>query len=131
MLSQSLGNNSNSDIYSKAQEILHLTRQISNYLIQDLAHLQRNGKEYSEIYFTGDIVQQSISLGPQILKAESQIFQDEKHKYAASVMRLSNLLYKNCKRLERINSNGKDFLPLLRKELIKFRRLQHVWQLTL
>jgi len=46
-------------------------------------------------------------------------------------MRLSNLLYKNCERLEKVNSNGKDFLPLLRKELKKFRKLQHTWRLTL
>ena len=131
MLPQSFGNSSNSAIYKKAQEILHLTRHISDYLSQDLAHLQRNGKEDSHIYFTGDIIQQSVSLGPQILKAESELFQDEKHKYADSVMRLSNLLYQNCRRLERINSNGKDFLPLLRKEIVRFRRLQHVWQLTL
>ncbi len=131
MSSPTFGNNSNSAVYKKAQEILQLTRHISNHLSHDLVHLQRNGKEHCEIYFTGDIIQQSVSLGPQILKAESQLFQDEKHKHAASVMRLSNLLYQNCKRLERINSNGKDFLPLLRKELIKFRRLQHVWQLTL
>ena len=131
MLPQTLGNNSNSAIYKKAQEILHLTRQISSYLSHDLAYLQRNGKEDSHIYFTGDIIQQSVSLGPQILKAESQLFQDEKHRYAASVMRLSNLLYKNCRRLERINSNGKDFLPLLFMELKRFRKLQHNWLLTL
>ena len=131
MSSHTFGNNSNSAIYRKAQEILHLTRHISFYLSQDLAPLQRNGREHSDIYFTGDIIQQSVSLGPQILKAESQLFQDEKHRYAASVMRLSNLLYKNCRRLERINSNGKDFLPILLKELQKFRKLQHIWQLTL
>lgn len=125
------GNNSHSAIYRKAQEILHLTRHISHYLTQDLAQLQKNGREQSEIYFTGDIIQQSTSLGPQILKAESQLFQEEKHKYAASVKRMSNLLYKNCRRLERINSNGKDFIPLLISELKKFHKLQHVWQLTL
>ena len=130
-MSHSFGNNSNSAIYRKAQEILHLTRHISHYLTQDLAHLQKNGNEHAEIYFTGDLIQQSTSLGPHILKAESQLFQDEKHKYAAAVQRMSNLLYKNCRRLERINSNGKDFLPLLLTELRKFRKLQHVWQLTL
>lgn len=131
MSSKPIGNTSNSAIYKKAQEILHLTRHISNYLSHDLGGLQRNGKEHSEIYFTGDIVQQSVSLGPQILKAESQVFQDDKHKYATSVMRLSNLLYKNCRRLEKINSNGKDFLPLLIRELKKFQKLQHVWRLSL
>jgi hypothetical protein len=125
------GNNSQSAIYNKALDIFSLARNISAYLVHDLSHLQKNGTEDPNIYFTGDIVQQSISLGPQILKAESQPFSEEKHKYAASVMRLSNLLYKNCERLERVNSNGKDFLPLLRKELKKFRKLQHTWRLTL
>ena len=126
-----VGKNSHSAIYYKALEIFSLARNISGYLAHDLAHLQKNGAEDPNIYFTGDIVQQSVSLGPQILKAESQPFSEEKHKYAASVMRLSNLLYKNCERLERVSSNGKDFLPLLRKELKRFRKLQHTWRLTL
>lgn len=125
------GNNSHSAVYRKAQEILHLTRLISNYLSQDMAYLQRNGTENSDIYFTGDIIQQSLSLGPQILKAENELFQDEKHRYAARVIGLSNRLYKNCRRLERINSNGRDFIPLLLKEIRRFRKLQHTWQLTL
>lgn len=122
---------SQSAIYQKALEIFSLARHISTYLSQDLTSLHRNGREDSHIYFIGDIVQQSVSLGPQILKAESEVFSEEKHKYAASVMRLSSLLYKNCLRLEHTNSNGKDFLPLLRKELKKFRKLQHTWRLTL
>ena len=131
MLPHSFGNNPQSAIYKKALEIFSLARNISNYLSHDLSPLHKNGMEDPSIYFTGDIVQQSVSLGPQILKAENQLFSEEKYKYAASVMRLSNLLYKNCERLERVNSNGKDFLPLLRKELNKFRKLQHVWRLTL
>ncbi|MEM0518590.1 MULTISPECIES: hypothetical protein [Aequorivita] len=127
----SFGKNSESAVYAKALDIFSLARNISSYLSHDLAHLHKNGAEDPNIYFTGDIVQQSVSLGPEILKAESQPFSEEKHKYAASVMRLSNLLYKNCERLERVNSNGKDFLPLLRKELKKFRKLQHTWRLTL
>jgi hypothetical protein len=93
--------------------------------------LRRNGKDDSKIYFTGDIVQQSESLAPEILKAENQPFTEEKHKYAASVIRLTNSLYKNCERLEEADSNGKDFLPILRNELKKFRKLQRTWMLTL
>ncbi len=120
-------NNAHSEIYNKAMEIFSLARHIAGYISHDLSSLQKCGKEDPNIYFTGDLVQQSVSLGPQILKAERQLFSEEKHKYVASVMRLSNLLYKNCERLEKINSNGKDFLPLLRKELKKFRKLQHSW----
>jgi hypothetical protein len=118
-------------MYKKAMDIFALSRNISTYLVHDLAPLQSDGKENCSIYFSGDIVQQSVSLAPEILKAESQSFSEEKHKYAASVIRLTNLLYKNCERLERVNSNGKDFLPILRNELKKFRKLQRSWMLTL
>lgn len=131
MSTHSFGNNNHSAIYNKALEIFSLARNISAYISYDLVPLQSNGKEDPNIYFSGDIVQQSVSLGPNILKAENQPFSEEKHKYAASVIRLSNLLYKNCERLENVSSNGKDFLPLLRKEIKKFRKLQHTWQLTL
>lgn len=120
-----------SPIYRKALDIFDLSRRISGYLIHDLAKLQANGDEDPHIYFTGDIVQQSVSLAPEILKAESQPFSEHKHKYAASVSRLTNLLFKNCERLERANSNGKEFLPLLRNELKKFRKLQRNWAMTL
>lgn len=123
--------NQPSAIYKKAMDIFSIARHISHYLHHDLSSLNKNGKEDPYIYFSGDIVQQSVSLGPQILKAESQPFSEQKQKYAASVMKLSNLLYKNCERLERANSNGKDFLPLLRKEIKRFRKLQHTWRLTL
>lgn len=120
-----------SPIYKKAQEIFAISRRISSYLTDDLAVLRDNGQEDPSIYFGGDIVQQSESLVPEILKAESQTFSEEKHKYAASVTRLVNMLYKNCERLERANSNGKDFLPILRGEIKKFRKLQRNWMLTL
>lgn|SRR5690606_14350743 len=120
-----------SPIYQKAMEIITLSRSISTYLSQDLAYLQSDGKEDSNIYFSGDIVQQSTSLAPEIEKAELERYNDKKHKHIASVRRLTNLLYKNCTRLEKSNSNGKDYLPILRSELKKFRKLQHTWSLTL
>ena len=120
-----------SAMYKKAMDIFAISRNISSYLVHDLASLHSSGREHTHIYFTGDIVQQSVSLAPEILKAESQPFSEEKHKYAASVVRLTNLLYKNCERLENVSSNGKDFLPILRNELKKFRKLQRSWMLTL
>ena len=120
-----------SPLYKKAVDIFTLSRNISTFLVHDIAHLTVDNTEDPNIYFTGDIVQQSVSLAPEILKAESQSFSEEKHKYAASVSRLTNSLYKNCERLEGLNSNGKDFLPVLRSELKKFRRLHRTWMLTL
>lgn len=120
-----------SPLYQKALDIFRISRSISHYFVEDLCYLQHNGKEDPHIYFSGDIVQQSNSLAPEILKAESQTYSEDKHKYAASVNRLTNLLYKNCERLEHTHSNGKDFMPVLRRELKIFRKLQRTWMLTL
>lgn len=120
-----------SAFYKKALDIFTLSSHISKYLEQDLGGLKNNGNEDVNIYFTGDIVQQSIALAPEILKAESKIFQEEKYQHIASLNHLTNILYKNCERLEKVNSNGKEFVALLRKELKKFRSLQRNWMLTL
>ena len=112
-------------------EIIILSRSISTYLNQDLAYLRPDGTEDDNIYFSGDIVQQSVNLAPEIVSAELERYSDKKHKHVATLERLTNMLYKNCKRLERSNSNGRDYLPILRSELKKFKKLQHTWMLTL
>lgn len=118
-------------IYQKAMEIIVLTRSISTYISQDLSYLNPDGSEDSNIYFSGDIVQQSVSLAPEIVNAELERHSDKKYKHVASVERLTNMLYRNCKRLMYCNSNGKDYLPILRSELKNFRQLQKTWMLTL
>ncbi|MDO5977609.1 hypothetical protein [Flavivirga spongiicola] len=118
-------------IYKKAVEIFTLSQNISMYLNHDLSVLKNDGTEDSNIYFSGDIVQQSISLAPEILNAELERCSERKYKHIASLKRLTNMLYKNSYRLERSNSNGKDFLPILRSELKKFKKLQRTWLLTL
>lgn len=120
-----------SPFYNKAIDIFTISSHISKYLEQDLAPLKSNGFEDQNIYLTGDIIQQSISLAPEILKAESKTIQEDKYKHVASLNQLTSILYKNCERLEKANTNGKDFLTMLRKEIKKFRALQHQWILTL
>ena len=118
-------------IYRKAMDIFILSRSISTYLNQDLCILKPDGSEDNDIYFSGDIVQQSVSLVPEIMNAERERHSDKKYIHVASLKQLTNLLYKNCYRLEKSHSNGKDFIPILRRELKKFKRLQHTWSLTL
>jgi hypothetical protein len=118
-------------IYKKAMDIIMLSRSISTYISQDLSYLNPDGSEDSHIYFTGDIVQQSTNLTPEIISAERERYSDKKHKHLESLDLLTHRLYKNCKRLERSNSNGKDYLPILRGELRKFRKLQRSWMMTL
>ena len=118
-------------IYRKAMDIIMLSRSISTYLNQDLSYLNTDGTEDTNIYFSGDIVQQSTSLAPEIINAERERHSDKKHKHLESLDRLTSKLYNNCRRLESSKSNGKDYLPILRGELKKFRKLQRSWMMTL
>ncbi len=118
-------------LYNKALEILILSKSVSKYLVHDFAPLEKNGSENPYIYFTGDLIKDSDSLVPEIIKAENQPFQNDRIKHAISLEYLTNKLYKNCERLERSNSNGKDFIKLLRKEVKKFKTLQRRWMMSL
>lgn len=125
------GMNRRSSLYLKAQEIRKISQRISDYLLPDLAVLNENGHEDKGIYFTGDIIRHSNSLIFNISKAESEYFQDNRMKYISSVNRLTEMLYKSCEKLEKTNSNGREFLKILRKELKKFQKLQKYWRLGL
>ena len=118
-------------LHKKAQEIGRLSRAISTYLMIDLAPLNPNGSEDPNIYFSGDIVQQSISLSEEIIKAERTAIADKKYMHARTLRWLTYRLMQNCKRLEQCNSNGKAFMHILRRELKKFKRLHKYWMLTL
>jgi hypothetical protein len=131
MLHNTPPNLSELPVYQKALEIFDLSQNISTYLNHDLSDLKSDGSEDNHIYFSGDIVQQSISLVPEIVNAEMERCSERKYKHLDSLRRLTNKLYKNSYRLERSNSNGKDFLPILRSELKKFKTLQRNWMLTL
>ena len=120
-----------SPLYNKAIDIFTLSRNISNYLVDDFNSKSNYIEEHPGIYFSGDIVQQSNSLAPEILKAERNMFQEDRVKHLASIEKLTFSLTKNCDRLEKLPSNGRDFLPILRKELKKFRKLQRSWMMTL
>ncbi|MCC1484482.1 hypothetical protein [Winogradskyella immobilis] len=118
-------------LYNKAMDIIVLSQNISTYLNQDLNYIDDDGREDPNIYFSGDIVQQSNSLAPEIMNAEREKFSEKKYKHIERIDRLTSLLYKNCKRLEKANSNGKDYLSILRTELKTFRLLKNNWMLTL
>jgi hypothetical protein len=118
-------------LYPLALEIRKLSEHISFYIREDLNTLDLNGKENDFIYFSGDIVQNSDSLIPEIIQAETVHSTDEKLKHAEAVKKFSSKLYSNCKQLENSNSRGIEFIKLLRFELKKFHKNINNWSLTL
>ena len=118
-------------LYPLALEIRKLSEHVSFYIREDLNTLDSNGKENDFIYCSGDIVQNSDSLIPEIIQAESVHSSDEKLKHAEAVKKFSSKLYSNCKQLESSNSRGIEFIKLLRFELKKFHKNINNWSLTL
>ena len=118
-------------LLQKAQHIGRLSKAISAYLMNDLVSLGANGSENPNIYFSGDIVQQSICLSEEIIKAERTLVPHKKYMHACTLRWLTYRLMQNCKRLEQCNSNGKNFIQILKIELKKFKRLHKYWMLTL
>ncbi len=118
-------------LYYKALEILTLSRHMSYLFCEDLIGAESYGPEDEKIYFTGDMVQQSYNLAPEILRAESQPYAEDKKRYAQRVKQLTKKLFYTCDRLESSPIKSKEFLPLFRQELRQFRKLQRTWTLML
>lgn len=117
--------------YNKAQEICTLSKAISEYLSKDLSSLTSSGSENPFIYFSGDIVQQSVCLSEEIVKAERSTRSEKRHLHIQTLRWLTYRLIQNCKRLEHCHSDGRDFMPILKKELRKFKSLQGRWAMML
>ena len=108
---------------------MKISRRISDYLIPDLVQLNEKGADNKFVYYTGDIIRYSDSLINNISKAENELFQDSRSKYVNSVAHVMDRLFRYCETLEQANSNGKDFLGVLRKELLKFQKIHSTWKL--
>ena len=83
-------------IYRKAMDIIMLSRDISTYLNHDLSYLREDGSEDNDIYFSGDIVQQSNNLAPEIINAERERYSDKKHKNNSTTTQNKNPLKTRC-----------------------------------
>ncbi|HBB48099.1 MAG TPA: hypothetical protein DCZ44_00520 [Flavobacteriaceae bacterium] len=118
-------------LYDKALEILTMSRHMSYLFCEDLIGPETHGPEDDKIYFTGDIVQQSYNLAPEILRAEEQAYSEDKRRYAKRLKVLTKSLFYTCDRLENSPIKSKEFLPLFRKELRHFRKLQRTWAMML
>ena len=71
--------------FTKAEEIYLLSKKISDYLSADLCGLKSNGLESPNIYFSGDIVQQSSNLSKEIIKLQQTPILEKKYTHALTL----------------------------------------------
>ncbi|WP_298371093.1 hypothetical protein [uncultured Lutibacter sp.] len=123
MLNNSNNSLSGSKIYQKSIDIFRLTRNVAAYVTndKDLYSMYTSSKECDK--YANNLVMDSLGLVPKIAETEIQMNPIVKLKYAKSLQFLIDRLYFNCIKLERTKIQGKDFVKMLRKELIQLRRI--------
>ena len=110
-------------IYQKSIYIFHLSRRIAAYVTndKDIQAMYLSKKESDK--FANNLVMDSLGLVPKVAETEIQQNPVIKLKYAKSLQFFIDNLYANCLKLENTKINGKDFVKMLRKELILLKRI--------
>lgn len=113
----------NLKIYQKSLDVFKLSRRIASYITNDKSMLSLyNSVERSDRY-VDSLVMNSLGLVPKIVETESEENPRLKLKYAKSLHYFIDIIYQDCLKLENTRIQGKDFVRMLRKELILLRRM--------
>lgn len=110
-------------IYQKAIDIFKLSRHVVSYVSNNKDVLTLSSSNNQIDQYANNIVMDALGLAPKIAEAESQKNPRTKLRYAKSIELFIDRIYHNSKMLENTRTQGKDFLKLLRKELIHLREL--------
>ena len=110
-------------IYQKSLDVFNLSRRVASYITNDKSMLSMYSSiEKSDVY-ADSLVMNSLGLVPKVMETETEENPRLKLKYAKSLRFFIDVLYQDCVKLERTKINGKDFVRMLRKELILLKRM--------
>jgi len=110
-------------IYQKSLDIFKLSRLIADYISYDKNILDLQKSKRKEYRYASHIVLDALGLAPKIAETELEKNPSVKLKYAKSLSKFIDRIYSNSVKLEKTRTQGKDFIKLLRKELIQLREL--------
>lgn len=123
-MQDSIGYNLNqSSIYQKSLDIFRLTRRIAAYITNDKDLNKMYVSKSASDRYVNILVMDSLGLVPKIVATEIQQNPLLKLKYAKSLQYFIDSLYSNCLKLENTKIQGKDFVGMLRKELIILKKI--------
>lgn len=110
-------------IYTKAIDIFKLSRSVVSYIShdKDVLTLANSGCKIDNC--ASRIIGDALGLAPKIALIEHQKNTRLKVKYAKSLEGYIDRMYQNSKRLETLLSQGNDYIKLLKKELVYFKKL--------
>jgi len=111
------------NIYQKSLDIFNLSRRIATYISDDKSMLSMYSSVERSDRYADSLVMNAFGLVPKIVETESEENPILKLKYAKSLRLFIDVIYEDCLKLERTRMHGKDFVRMLRKELILLRRM--------
>ncbi len=110
-------------IYQKSLDIFNLSRNIASYVTHDKSMMAMCTSHKLSDQFADSIVMNSLGLVPKIVETEIQENPHLKLKHAISLRYFIDGIYQDCLRLEKTKINGKDFVRMLRRELLLLKRM--------
>tara|TARA_R110001583_G_scaffold38891_3_gene125341 strand:- start:1948 stop:2346 length:399 start_codon:yes stop_codon:yes gene_type:complete len=113
----------NLKFYQKSLDIFKLSRRIAAYITNDKSMLSLYTSVDRIDRYADNLVMNSLGLVPKIVETESEENPRLKLKYAKSLHYFIDIIYQDCLKLESTRIQGKDFVRMLRKELILLRRM--------
>ncbi|NLP58045.1 hypothetical protein [Lutibacter sp. B1] len=112
-----------SPIYQKSLDIFQLSRRVAAYITDDksVISMYKSGEKTDN--YADNLIMNSFQLVPKVVEVETEVSTDKKLKYAKRLRYFIDKIYQDCLNLERTRIHGKDFVRMLRKELISLRKI--------
>ena len=110
-------------IYRKSLDVFQMSRRVAAYVTDDknVISMYRSGEK--EDNYADNLVMNSFRLVPKVVEVETEVSSVKKLRYAQSLRYFIDRIYQDCLNLERTKIHGKDFVRMLRKELISLRKI--------
>lgn len=110
-------------IYRKSLDVFQLSRRVAAYVTDDKSVISMYRSGEKEDNYADNLVMNSFRLVPKVVEVETEVSSVKKLRYAQSLRYFIDRIYQDCLNLERTKIHGKDFVRMLRKELISLKKI--------
>lgn len=114
-------------VYRKALEIFKVSRAIACSLSESKNIFEMETSTELSHRFAGQLVTQSLRLAPDLAVVQNASCHDSRLKGAKRIRKASRKLLTKCKKLEFLGVREKEFLDLLKSEILQFEQLFAEW----
>lgn len=127
ILVEASGTLSHHPIFKKALEIFKVSRAIACSVSDNSNVLQLEYSTNIKHRFAGDLISHSLKLAPELAVLQNSACKTARLKGARRIRKASRNLLVKCQKLELQGVKEKEFLQLLKMEILQFEQLFSEW----